>query len=530
MEDSFKLALKNIARYGDTDIFPYPVEKKIFYDFESDCVNILKDMQDKFSVELNDCPPLNKSLLCPVGYTGFRWATQIDPFWNAYFLSLVLKISDEIENERIPKTENYVFSYRYFPDTESHKLFDEKYNWKAFQEESLKLCEEYKFVLICDISDFYSRIYHHRLENALQKLNLKCDTVSRIMKLLSKFSNSKSYGLPVGGNASRILSELVLNSTDKLLKTEGVRFCRFADDYHIFTNNKEEAYKCLRLLSELLLENEGLSLQKTKTRVMQCEEFLLNSEIYGKLNASNDHKNQFLRLNLRYDPYSETADEDYNELKEQIGKFDILGILKKELHSKTRVHRHLVSRLLKAIRHLDVTSKKDAVFTLLENLKLLAPVFSQVMMTIYDICPELHEDDRRAVFDILISEIKNENYLFQIDLNLHYVTLILGQDRRDENEQILNNIFKKTNSELIKRDVILIMTKWRYTAWISNLRTRFGSMSKWEKNSFLIASYILGDEGKHWRNHNKKSFDSFSVVYLNWANSKLGNGDFRGII
>ncbi|EPZ51403.1 hypothetical protein M902_2600 [Bacteriovorax sp. BAL6_X] len=29
MEDSFKLALKNIARYGDTDIFPYPVEKEI---------------------------------------------------------------------------------------------------------------------------------------------------------------------------------------------------------------------------------------------------------------------------------------------------------------------------------------------------------------------------------------------------------------------------------------------------------------------------------------------------------------------
>ena len=37
-----------------------------------------------------------------VGYTSFRWVTQIDPIWNAYLLGLVLSIAPAIEAERIP--------------------------------------------------------------------------------------------------------------------------------------------------------------------------------------------------------------------------------------------------------------------------------------------------------------------------------------------------------------------------------------------------------------------------------------------
>lgn len=30
--ESIQLAVDNIAKYGDTDIFPYPIEKLIFFD------------------------------------------------------------------------------------------------------------------------------------------------------------------------------------------------------------------------------------------------------------------------------------------------------------------------------------------------------------------------------------------------------------------------------------------------------------------------------------------------------------------
>ncbi len=37
----FKRALLNISNYGDTDIFPYPVESKIFVHNEGEIINLL---------------------------------------------------------------------------------------------------------------------------------------------------------------------------------------------------------------------------------------------------------------------------------------------------------------------------------------------------------------------------------------------------------------------------------------------------------------------------------------------------------
>ena len=42
---------------------------------------------------------MNVGALAPVGYTGFRWAMQIDPIWNAAYLSWVLSIADQIETD-----------------------------------------------------------------------------------------------------------------------------------------------------------------------------------------------------------------------------------------------------------------------------------------------------------------------------------------------------------------------------------------------------------------------------------------------
>ena len=69
------------------------------------------------------------------------------------------------------------------------------------------------------------------------------DTPNRIKTLLSKFSGTISYGLPVGGPASRILSELALNQTDRHLKARKIEFCRYADDYTIFCDNQSDGYK-----------------------------------------------------------------------------------------------------------------------------------------------------------------------------------------------------------------------------------------------------------------------------------------------
>lgn len=533
MKDSLDLAISNIARFGDTDIFPYPLEKKIFFDQKEDVLNLLLNIHENFDDFIQRLPPSNQSTLAPVGYTGFRWATQIDPVWNAYFLGLVIEVASEIEKKRIPVREKTVFSYRYSPNVTTKKLFDENSNWKGFQEETISLCadKEFSHVLICDISDFYSRIYHHRLENALQKLGDGYRLASnRIKILLQKFSDTKSYGLPVGGDAARILSELVLNSTDRLLRTEGIRFCRFADDYHLFAKSKDEAYRTLIRLSQFLLQNEGLSLQKSKSRIMTTEEFCGNSELYKELDEGANERTRFLNLNLHYDPYSPSAQDDYECLKTQVNQFDILGILKTELNSKSRIHKHLTTKLIRSISHLDAKTQYEAVMTLLDNLEMLAPVFPQVMQLIQKIVLNFTEPEQEAVFDKLNRLVLDAKHLVAIELNLHYVVLVLGLKFREEHDQTLHKIYSMTNSELIKKDIILIMAKWAYSPWISDLRNKLTQMGAWEKRCFIVASYILGDEGKHWRDHNKMSFDEFEKIFRNWASKKVKNGNFESLI
>ncbi|MGG4692757.1 RNA-dependent DNA polymerase, partial [Proteus mirabilis] len=212
-DSSFALALKNIINFGDTDIFPYPYETRMFDDIFSEILTSLKETHKNFTEHINECPPINISTCSTVGYNGYRWATQIDPYWNAYFLGLVLFLASDIENNRVDST--HVYSYRFAPDFASGALFCKNINWRKFQEDSLELAksdEKINFIVTCDIADFYTRIYHHRLENSLDRIDPHKNISSKIKKMMQIFSGTNSYGLPVGGPASRILAELALNS------------------------------------------------------------------------------------------------------------------------------------------------------------------------------------------------------------------------------------------------------------------------------------------------------------------------------
>ena len=101
MRTYFKRALSNITKHGDTDIFPFPIENHIFFDKSSETIDLLTDLYNNFRERLAHFPPSNISALAPVSYMGFRWATQLDPLWNAFFLGVVLSIGDEIEKARI---------------------------------------------------------------------------------------------------------------------------------------------------------------------------------------------------------------------------------------------------------------------------------------------------------------------------------------------------------------------------------------------------------------------------------------------
>jgi len=169
IEDAISAAIKNIAKYGDTDVFPFPIEKHVFYDCHDECKRLLMEIHSDLDTFLSSHPPITIETLTQVGYTGFRWATQIEPFWNAYYLALVIRLADKIEAERNPEKEKVVFSYRFHWNSKEAKLFKD-INWNDFKQRCLELSKDYHYVVLTDIADFYTRVYHHRIENALQRL------------------------------------------------------------------------------------------------------------------------------------------------------------------------------------------------------------------------------------------------------------------------------------------------------------------------------------------------------------------------
>ncbi|MCV4677137.1 RNA-dependent DNA polymerase, partial [Escherichia coli] len=78
-----------------------------------------------------EIPPNIINSFSSIGYYVYRWATEIDPFWNAFFLGLVLKIADDIERNRSTKTQ--VYSYRFKPNLADGSLFDKEISWRKYQ-------------------------------------------------------------------------------------------------------------------------------------------------------------------------------------------------------------------------------------------------------------------------------------------------------------------------------------------------------------------------------------------------------------
>jgi Reverse transcriptase (RNA-dependent DNA polymerase) len=523
-DDSFRLAIANVAAFSDTDIFPSPLDRHACEDTPDAVLEMLQEVHRTFDQYLATRPPENINALAPLGYTAFRWATEIDPVWNLYFLALVLFVAPTIEAKRLPRGANAVFSYRFEPDPATGHLYADS-TWRHYKQTALENSRRFPFVLLADIADFYPRVAHHRLDNELIRLVAHPEEARRIQLLLSQFTQTRSYGLPVGGPASRTLAELALNPVDLYLDRKGITFCRYVDDFHIFAETKEQAFNHLAFLAQILF-NEGLSLQRTKTRILTAEELQDTSahlDLAETINVEElPPEARLMRLSVYYDPYSPTAEEDYAALQEAVSSIDLVGILSREI-AKTNIDIQVTKQAIGAIRALVPELRPGAIATLLEpgNLETLAPVFGNVMRLLRSLYSDMDDATKDLADRTMLLLFVERSHLVQNDLNLAYLLQVFGQRQSTEKERILIELFNQSTSPLVRTEIILIMAKWGVTFWLSDLLRRFGSLSNWERKAFIVASFHMSDEGGHWLNHTKRTLSPAEIVIRDWYKERL---------
>lgn len=179
------------------------------------------------------------------------------------YTGLVFKIAPIIEEQRIPKEQKTVFSYRF---SSYGPVIDQRFNYKAFREKSAELSADsrFKVKINTDISNFYDRLNLHRLESSLASLGCERKYVSCLNELLFFWADRNSFGLPVGCDASRFLAEAALIPIDRALQRAGITFTRFVDDFRIFATSFAEAHAYLNILIQEL-DKESLFINTSKT-------------------------------------------------------------------------------------------------------------------------------------------------------------------------------------------------------------------------------------------------------------------------
>ena len=158
---------------------------------------------------------------------------------------------------------------------------------------------QHTVVVDADIKSFFDTIGHDKLMELVSKRVQD----GRVLRLIDAFLHQgiledgkerqeADEGTPQGGVISPLLANIYLHQLDEALTKEGYRLVRYADDFVVLCDSREEGERVLGLLTEVLKEL-GLTLHPDKTHVVDMQEAGASFEFLGY--RFKNHKGKMLR-------------------------------------------------------------------------------------------------------------------------------------------------------------------------------------------------------------------------------------------
>jgi hypothetical protein len=193
-------------------VFPHLVELVFVQEMKDE---VIKEIS---SIDLETFNPAQAiETIAPKSRYGFRIVHQLLLLETLLFTAALVEIGDDLEKLKRPIEEFGPFAYRFVESgDESIFLKDHTYrDWLVWQSEKVK-ADGYTHVIFTDIADFYQRIYLHRIENSLDSATANKGIKRFVEKIIKQVRSKQSYGIPVGGTASRLIAESVLAGSDSV--------------------------------------------------------------------------------------------------------------------------------------------------------------------------------------------------------------------------------------------------------------------------------------------------------------------------
>lgn len=226
-----------------------------------------------------------------------------------------------------------------------------------------------------------------------------------------------------------------------------------------------------------------------------------------------------MSLTLRFDPYAPNAQEQYEALKDELEKIDIVSLLNEQL-SQTRVHIPTARKIVEALKYSSSATRHGASLSMLDNMDSLFPIAPSVFQTIYGMFDDMDDAAKTSVTKRIIDLYDSKHEVMNVEMHIAYANRIIGKQKSIINTNYLHKCFEAENSDLIRRDIILIFANWGNFAWWSMFKANFVAISGWQRRALILASYSMVDEGAHWRDHAKSRFDPFEKIVRDWRSEK----------
>lgn len=148
--------------------------------------------------------------------------------------------------------------------------------WSGFEQMSIKMSLDYRYMFATDITNCYGSIELRTVEKALCRKGTasEAEVKTDIVRILSMLRQGRNIGLPQGSALYDIIAEIVLGYADMLLHeelvrkgiTDGYEILRYRDDYRVFANNKD-LLEHISYTLQHVLESLNLRLNSAKTRI-----------------------------------------------------------------------------------------------------------------------------------------------------------------------------------------------------------------------------------------------------------------------
>ncbi|WP_165971224.1 RNA-directed DNA polymerase [Luteimonas terrae] len=448
------------------------------------------------------------TVFSPKNRANVRVLHLLHPHDLLIYTALTLIAKKDIEANRLPARSKNVFSYRAAPTTDG-EIYNVRGAYDLYQARLAELAERpaFKYVAVADIADFYARIYQHRLENVIESVatTQRVRDVARILvkKLIGNLMGKDSYGIPVGPYASRLLAEALLIDVDTQLKTSGVDFARWVDDFVIFTKSEYEAQSVLFTLGEWLYTRHGLTLQSAKTQILPIagyrEHHLIRHD--DRLTDRDAVVQMFRDAGDDYEDAEEPEEEEIEEILNALQGHDVVGILRASMQDTELVDYQAVTYALTKLPRIPgapADLKREVLELVIDNAELLYPVAEHIATYVLSF-DDLTSAERRRIAKKLLKPLQSKRrppppyYAMWI---LHIFSS--SPDWNHANE--IMKLFNDNTSEVIKRSCALVIHKSGTRAQAVAIKDSYVSASHMLRLGILCATHKLGaDERRHWK-------------------------------